>query len=252
MSYNIALCFWGISRSLNYTYNTIKSKIFNVLDHNDIQYKTFGHFYELDYINGPRFSTECNTKANFEEYKLLQLDYFTYDNQNKTIEQLNIEQYYTKKDPWNNQYQSVKYFILSKLSQKKVTNLVKSSMLDFDYIVFLRPDVKYLDDFPVKYLNDIKEGDCAMPGFHLYGSANEQYKVNDRFCICRPNTGKQIGSSFDQLLDYSKNNQCHSETFLSNFLVQRNINRILIDNFIFQRVRANGEIPLNDIELSNK
>lgn len=249
MGHNVALCFWGISRSLNYTHKTIKSKIFKVLKHNDIQFKTFAHFYKQKYINGPRLSTENNTPANFGEYKLLQLDYFASDDQYKTIEQLNIEQYCTKDDPWNNQYQSVKYFVLSKLSKKRVTDLVRFSELDFDYIVFLRPDVKYLNDFPIEYLNKIEEGDCAMPDFHLYGNANEQYRVNDRFCICRLDTGMQIGSSFNQLLDFSRNNKCHSESFLSNFMIQNDIKRILIDNFIFQRIRADGTIPLMDNNL---
>ena len=46
----IALCFWGLTRSLKYTIDSIKNNILEILDSHNIEYKIF------DYVN--RYSEE--------------------------------------------------------------------------------------------------------------------------------------------------------------------------------------------------
>ena len=243
----IALCFWGITRSLTLTHGSIDKNILSVLSRNNIQYHVYMHTYKLDRITGVRLNPERGVKSKFEEYQLLSPYRFAWDDQQTILQQLNTKQYFTKPDPWKNNYRSASFFILATYSKMKVTQLLIDGGECYDYVMFLRPDVKYLHEFPVSVLSSINSNTCAMPDFHMYGPPH--LKVNDRFCVCDQATAEKIGLGFNSLLEFSKNNQIHSETFLSRILQHNNINRVLIDGFKFQRVRADGQIPRVDTNL---
>lgn len=234
----VALCFWGITRSLQYTLPSIQEHIFKALEKENISYEIFMHVFKLSHINRSRNTSEKQIKLNFEDYKLLEPDHFIFDEQEKIEQEINLEKYQTQPDPWDNNYQSLKNFVLSMFSKKKVARLVEMQNKNFDCIVFLRPDVKYLNDLPVDILKSIKEGECAMPRFGI--TMSEGLGVNDRFAICKPNTAKIIGSRFDSLLEYSKKKPCHSESFLANVIKLNSIKTVFFNNFLFQRIRANG------------
>lgn len=248
---NIALCFWGITRSLSITCPSIDKNILQVLKDNNIDYHIFMHTYKLDYINSPRNGGEKNIEANFEEYTLLCNDVnphtFKYHDQNKIEKRLNCEQYYTQPDPWGNNYSSAKYFILSQFSKKQATVMMKQSHEQFDAVVFLRPDVKYIDPFPVDCLNQLDDKTCFFPNWHLYGRGG--YKVNDRFQMTNKKLAEKIGMSFDMLLTFSKTNKIHSETFMSHICQNHAIQCKYIDNYIFLRTRADGNVPYLDKKL---
>ena len=75
----IALCFWGLTRSLKYTIKSIREHILNVLQKSNedtsnepIEYTIFLHTYQFKstYYN-PR-AKEVGVNLNFNEYKLIQ------------------------------------------------------------------------------------------------------------------------------------------------------------------------------------
>ena len=70
---------------------------------------------------------------------------------------LNLTRYRRHPDPWGTNYNSVDNFILAMYSKSKVTRMIKRSKIDFDYIVFLRPDVRYLDDLKNDFFNKSKK-----------------------------------------------------------------------------------------------
>lgn len=247
----IALCFWGITRSLKYTYPTIDKNILQVLKDNNIDYHIFMHTYKLDYVTSPRMG-EDNVRLDFKEYKLLcnieNTHTFQYHYQNKIEKKLNCEQYYTKPDPWpKHNHMSAKFFILSQYSKKRATLMMKKSQVEFDAVVFLRPDMQYIDPFPVDHLNQLDDETCFFPNWHLYGSRD--YKVNDRFQITSKKFADILGTSFDMLLDYSKTNVINSEFFMSHICHKYAIQCKYIDNFLFLRTRADGRVPTVDKKL---
>ena len=138
------------------------------------------HTYKLDRITGARATPERDVKSKFEEYKLLEPYRFAWDDQQTTLQQLNTGQYFTKPDPWRNNYRSATFFILAAYSKMRVTQLFIDNEERYDYVMFLRPDVKFLHEFPVNVLNKIHNNTCGMPNFHLFG---KDPKVNDRFCV---------------------------------------------------------------------
>ena len=51
--------------------------------------------------------------------------------------------------------------------------------IQFDYIVYLRPDVKYINKFDTRYFNITTPKHVCIPNFHLFP------KLNDRLCILK-------------------------------------------------------------------
>ena len=148
-------------------------------------------------------------------------------------------QYRTLPDPWNTNYNSVDNFILSQYSKFIATKMV-SSMIEqnkYDYIIYLRSDVKYITPLPIQNLNLVNNNQILIPNFHLFG----KYKFNDRFAICNNSNYKIYGNIYPYLLQISKQIPLHSETLIAEIL---NKNKIKFNpiKFYFHRVRANGNI----------
>ncbi len=133
----VALAFWGLTRSLKYTIESIEKNIFDVFRENNIDFKIFQHTYYFDSVyNNPR-ANENNANLDFEEYKLLKADYLQRDDQDVIKSNLNLQQYYSKPDPWHSNYISVNNFILSLYSKKQVTEMIEKCEENFDIVIFV-------------------------------------------------------------------------------------------------------------------
>ena len=136
----VAICFFGITRSLKYTINSIEEHIINVLNNNNIEFKTFMHTYQINstYIN-KRTKEKCENVDN-TEYKLLNPNYIKIDDQDTIKKNLNLKHYRTHPDPWDTGYSSVNNYILGQYSKLQVTKLLTESEQVFDYVLYVRPD----------------------------------------------------------------------------------------------------------------
>ena len=233
----IAIGFFGITRSLKYTIKSINDNIIDILKQHDIKYDIFMHTYNIteNYINIRTGENVNVCDIDNEEYKLLNADYIQIDNQEIIKEQLNLLSYRTHPDPWETQYNSVNNFILAQYSKLKLTALIESTSINYDYILFMRPDCLYLDKLPIDLFHLANDTSIIIPNFHLYG----KIPFNDRFCITNMNTYKLYGRVFNLLLDVSKKQPLHSETILGEILTNYGLNIVRI-LFNFSRVRCNG------------
>lgn len=243
----IAICFFGITRSLKYTINHINKHIFNVFKQNNIEYDTYVHTYYLErYFN--RRAGERLNKVDNNEYKMLKPDYLQIDNQNDILKKLDVKQYRTHRDPWTSGYNCVDNFILAQYSKLQLVKMIKKGGKQYDYILYMRPDCDYLHPFILSYFDNVDDNTICIPNFHNIGP----HKFNDRFCITNMNTYKLYGNVFHELLDISRIKPLHSETVLGELMVEKynlNIKRVL---FNFIRVRCNGQVPRLDIRLLKK
>ena len=229
---HIAFCFFGITRSLKYTIDSIKQNIFGEWDNSD--YTIFLHTYNLNNYHNIR-TREKSNNVNNNEYKLLKPDYFEIDDQDEIKKKINMTLYRTHKDPWNTNYNSVDNFILAQYSKSRLVNMIAKTNNNYDYIIFLRPDCMYFDKLSINLFSRVNDNSISIPNWHLYGP----YKFNDRFCITNMKTYKIYGDVFKDLLDISKKSILHSETVLGNIIYKEklNVNRT---NFKFSRIRMNG------------
>ena len=230
----IALCFWGLTRSLKFTIQSIHKHIIQPLKNANIEYKIFLHTYEFDsaYFN-PR-ATETHIQLDFQEYKLLQPDYFQIDNQDKVKQELNLGQYRSKPDPWDTNYITVDNFLCAMYSKKKVGEMIRNSGEPFDAFVFLRPDVKFLNSLDTRYFSLLQGNRVCIPNFHLFPD------FNDRFFLCSKEHVFLYTQLFDDMLEFSKHYPLHSERFQYEMLTQKYNLRIVYIPIHFNRIRACG------------
>jgi hypothetical protein len=234
----VALAFWGLTRSLKYTIDSINTKILNILKKHNIEYKIFMHTWNVNSIYTNTRSNETNIKLDNEEYKLLSPDYFETHDQDEFKKNINLKAFRRHKDPWNTKYETVDNFICAMFSKSRCTQLIKNSNENFDYIIFLRPDCMYLNDFDISFFKLVNDKSICIPNFSLHNN------FNDRFCLTNMTTYKLYGHVFSQLFKYSKKYPLHSETFHYNIIKYNKVDIKLI-NFQFSRVRANGFICPN-------
>jgi hypothetical protein len=231
----VALCFWGLTRSLKYTIDSIQSNILDILKKKGIHYTIFMHTYSLNRCYTNTRSKEYNILLNNNEYKLLNPDYIQIDDQDIIKESLNLQQYKTMIDCYKNNYETIDNFILAMYSKLQVTNLVEKSG-NFDYYIYLRPDVRYISKLNISNFKLVNDKKICIPNFQLWGNDK---KFNDRFCIANQDTYKIYGSIFNELLDYSKKYIMNSEDIYYKYILANNLSLRYI-NFFFNRIRANG------------
>ena len=234
----VALCFWGLTRSLKFTIDSIKECVFKPLQEGNIEYKIFLHTFTLNGLYQNPRANETNITLDFDEYKLLNPDFLQIDNQDQIKHEIKIEQYHTLPDPWDSGYSCLDNFVCAMFSKKQLGLMVKESDIDFDYIVYLRPDVKFINKFDIRYFNLATKTHVCTPNFHLFP------KLNDRFCLLQPCHLEQYSGMFNYMYEYSCIYPLHSERFQYYMMVSRfkwNMRYIPIH---FNRVRANGlELP---------
>lgn len=237
----IALIFWGITRSLAKTYPNLKNHIFDYLKNNKIQFKIFLHTYYFDGLLDNRRTGERNIQLDFNEYKILNPDYYQVDNQDEIKKQININKYlrfrysYIRKTTEN--------LICALYSQMKAVELMEKSQEKFDYVWFLRPDVIFRNKLLLHWLRWINPHRFLVPNFASCKG------LNDRMAICNYQQALIYGKRFLRLEEYGiflRGKKISSERFLAWIMKNYKTRKI---NYVFKRLRANGHFHDLDAKL---
>jgi len=241
----IAFAFFGITRSLKYTIQSIQKNIFAVIKAAGAEYDIFMHTYRLSSYENRRTGEKLET-INNEEYKLLEPNYLEIHDQDELKKTIQITDYRAKPDPWGTNYNSVDNFILGQFSKSRLTTMIQTSKNEYDYVIFIRPDCRYTQPLDIKFLGQANDTTICIPKFHMFGP----HKFNDRFCIATMRTYSTYGGVFDKLLQISRRQSLHSETVLAELMHENKINIIHIP-FLFQRIRCDGSTPDLDLRIEN-
>lgn len=245
----VAICFWGLTRSLSHTLSSIQSCLFQPLLDAGITYSIFLHTYTLyrPYSNPRAGETEIQLQNT--AWQKLQPTNSVIENQDRVDEQLHLEQYRTKGDPWGNEpvgythpFATLNNHIRALWSLHQVTTLWESSGETFDTIIYARPDVLYRTPLNVDWIRSLGEKVCLMPSFQCI------QECNDRFAIGTPSVMKTVGHRFLGALEYSKRFRLHSEEYLAYTLASHGISARHIQ-FPFRRIRADGTVASGDRSL---
>lgn len=152
---HIALCVWGLLRSLPYTINSFTENIVNPIVQHDHSYEVFVHTYNFSglYYN-PRGREEVK-HLNFDDWAMLNPSYVYMEDQDELDKKLNYSDYAKLGDPWKNNLVSLKNHIRALNSLNHLAHVVeeRAKIKDIDAVVFLRPDVQYLNPLPVHLLS---------------------------------------------------------------------------------------------------
>ena len=238
----VAICFWGIMRSLKFTLPSIKKYIFKPLDDAKIPYDVFLHTFNLNGDCTTTYSTECTLAIDKNEYKLLNPKESIIENQKTIDEKINFNKYMTMGNPWQKAPIETAYNHIRALwSLKQVTSIWLKHRSNYSHVMYCRPDMTYI--MPIKPEWFSFSDSIYTPAFARHGRKIE--KLCDRFAIGMPEQMEIYGNRFSEALEYSKKSQLHSETFASHILHKNGISRKYVP-FGFLRTRANSQINTSE------
>ena len=235
----VAICFWGLLRSLNFTFHSIKENIFDVFSRMDIEYDLYVHTYSNhSYYKKSKITIDYKIIYQLEPRVFINEDQFIFDSK------IDYKSFQNKGDPWNNNYRSLINSIRALNSLWRTSIALEKSNIKYDFVVFLRPDVMYLNKIPFSFLLEYPDH-LLIPDFHRPCSGG---KVNDRMAMGNMKNMMVYGKRFEKALNYSKSKKLHSETFLYDVLKLEKINFIEIP-FRFKRIRRNGLVSSRDNQI---
>jgi hypothetical protein len=177
-------------------------------------------------------SNETGLQLKNTIWKLLNPREAKVENQDDVDKALDLKKYRNKGDPWYGDYSTLDNHIRALYSLSEVTKLWLQSEITYDFIIYLRPDVRFMTPLSHEWL-DVQKGTSLIPDFHLF------YGCNDRFAIGVPKDMKIYGNRFYSSYEYSLERPLHSEQYLSNHMVRYGIKFKTIP-IRFRRVRADG------------
>ena len=247
MKDNIAICFYGLTRSLKYTYKSIKKKIIDLLENNDYQITIYLHTYDLKILNNDR-SDEKECLLDINEYKLLNPDIYKITNQNDFDKMIDINKYLNHGDPWDGQekksHASLKNILRQWNSLQEVTKLWESSLEKHKCIIYLRPDLFYINKINLENislcLNSKQDKPLVfIPGWAGYGGHN------DRFAYGNSSAMKIYGNRIQNAAHFSLNRNLHSEQFLK-YVLRKNKVSVKYIGMYAVRIRADGHAHRKD------
>jgi hypothetical protein len=233
----IAIIFYGILRSLTRTIDSIEANVIAPSKASG-DVKTYGHFFNLKYLNNPR-SNEIH-QLNQLDAKLLKLDLEIFEEPNNCLNDWDFEGLCQYGDAWDDQFKSLSNLVHQLHSINVVTKEVLSD--EMDIAIFCRPDLFYHDSFlsvlQAVVTRRFNTNIAYIPFWQWHGG------FNDRFSICVGEKAiRSYGCRIENLIQYmnSLKRPLHSESFLKYSLVSNKID-IGLMRARASRVRVHGEI----------
>lgn len=244
-SQKLAICFFGLSRSLKKTLPSIESCIFNVLKNHNIPYDIYCHTYNLRKIKLKR--SHENTILNPDEYKLLNPDYCLVDNQDDFLKRYPTKKIFRYGDPWKTNFQNSKNLLCQLNSLKQVTNMWLKNKDKYFGCIYLRPDLEYKNPISISHLLEIQRNPkkpwLYLPEWHKFNG------FNDRLAVCTCDVGAYYGRRLNNALKFCQKNKrpLHAEIFLRWHIKQNK--KIVVKPFLLVgiRVRANNKSHQSDV-----
>jgi hypothetical protein len=205
----IAICFFGITRSLSHTIEAIEKNILTPA-------RTFGtvqiyaHFFNQNEVENPR-SGESG-KFDAEEYKLLKPDWVNLEEPNVCLAAHGFEALKAYGDRWDDGFNSLRNLVHQLHSLNEVTKA--ASEWAPDIVLFVRPDLFYHSSLGQHIATALK---CESASVILPAWQNWDHGYNDRFAICRlPSAIEAYGTRVKSMHDFCRRGQepLHSERLL--------------------------------------
>ena len=242
----VAICFFGLTRSLKKTYPSIEKNIFNELKLHHIKYDVYLHTYNLSQLTNQR-SGENNCMLDTEEWKLLNPFAYKITDQNVFDDSFDWKMLFKKGDAWNDGFSSLKNAIRQLNSLKEVTSLWLDNP-PYDCYIYLRPDLYYVNPIDISDFFNSKKDNCIF----LPKWGNNKGGLNDRIAYGNYQVMKIYGNRINSIpYFYQKkkiNIPYHAEQYLLRIIYLNKL-KVHFCNLKGIRIRSNGQYNKSDYEL---
>jgi len=231
----IAVCFFGLTRSLSRTRASIEQRLMYPLRLLG-NVRVFVHTYNVTVINNKR-SGEFGVRNNASEAAWLQPHAKLIDDQNAFLNSLPPSFCRKHGDAWaaeKDNFKSMTNFLCQLNSLRAVTRLMMTHG-PFDRVVFARPDVLIYTPVDVQQLRSAPHDVVFVPPFDDYDG------VNDRFAMGQYKPLVDIGLRGEAIAGYCEHALAHAERFLQWYVRERHI-RVERTPMLFDRMRADGQL----------
>jgi hypothetical protein len=238
----IAICYWGMTRSSKYVYKSHLNNLFEILRKNSFDFDIFMHTWKVENDKNIIWEKEIDINIDYSEYLLLKPHYYKIDEQKLFTDTLNFSDYFNKDlynkygGDTNNEWrpQLIMNHLCALESQKRVYKMVIDSNKQFDYILFVRPDVNIMNKFDVSVLNT--DFDIIIPNYDHH----EGY--NDRFAILPFNKASEYSCRIDEIVEFRKTNgRIVSEKYVK-YIINKYYNKLKFIGFYMKIVRPDGKL----------
>lgn len=237
----VAVLFFGLSRSASITASSINENILNHSKNKEIEFKCFSSLNFIERVISRR-SGERNVVLNKYDIDTIPCLWNLFLQQNDDYIKNELESVKKQPDYYENDYNSNR-FLLHQLRSLKAGYKVLSSGLfgEFDFFLFLRPDLLYLDPIDVGEFVSSDPGPLSirLPSWHAWGG------LNDRFAIASPTAAAAYAMRIENVLRYCGTMPLHAERLLAFSLRSAGAS---VSHMAARacRVRATGEVVSED------
>jgi len=239
MSRKVAICFFGITRSLSYTHNSIEANVLAPARKLSSP-KIYAHFFLQKEIDNARSGEKGRLDP--EEYGLLPIDWLKLEEPNHCLEQWNFEGLKAWGDSWDDEFRSLRNLI----HQLHSLHTVTQAALDdgAEVCLFCRPDLRYHDSLngALSQALQANRDMVFLPRWQDFGG------LNDRFSICiGPGAIAAYGQRILMTEEFCREGPkaLHSERLLAFSLAKAGV-RVRRIRARASRVRMNGEQSYED------
>lgn len=241
---HIAICFFGIRRSIDKTSTSIDESVIQ-------QAKRFGqthllaHFYDKALISNRRTGEyNARTAAARDHLALHEVDETEPEAQEVLLD---FEKLKTYGDSWSDQFASLNNLVHQLHSLRRVTALAQERRPDI--FAFIRPDLNYHDSLYPIFKRAVKEHNTGrsvifVPDWQRWGG------VNDRFAIAvGPAAAMAYGNRISCAQEFCERREqpLHSERLLD-FALKKSKVKVVHVPHRASRVRANGVQSWEDFD----
>ena len=204
----IAVCYFGITRSLEHTIDSIRANVIAPAAALG-EVRVFTHVFDQNRLDNPR-SGELGAMR-VEEHKLLDSDWLSVEQPDECLAARGFTELAHGGDFWHDGGKSLRNLVHQLHSLDVVTRAALAWQPDV--VVYCRPDLRYLDSLEpwLKHSVATPAPTVWVPNWQHWGG------FNDRFAICSSAAAAAYGSRIDFALDYVKTTRrpLHGERLLA-------------------------------------
>lgn len=240
----VAVCFYGLNRSLRYTMASLRSHILNKLtSRRCVEVETFFHSWTLreeESVRGEAVGAILGEPSELARELGASLKRYRVDDQAAFDAHFNFSRW-AEIDP---RYAGSNFMNLARqLQSLRLVTRLWTTRDDIPYraVLYVRPDLLVLDDIDVDQLLGLGPNEFLTPYWHQFSG------LNDRVAAGSPRVAKAFGERSLHLEDYARHKFVRSESYLKWIVTEKHRFNVTLMETRAQRMRSNGKVADNDV-----
>lgn len=232
----VAVVFFGVARGIRLTEGSIRTQLYDCNRSRGVSLHIIASLNLVERITNSR-TGECDDPAGAADLALLAADVDLSARQDDTTIAEPLLAAQRQSDAFDNEWVSVRNVLHQLHSLWRVRTALGATLGAFDYVLFARADLRYLDPICVPELASRLRtpGSIAVPAWHGFGG------FNDRLALADPIAARHYLERLQLVAAFCREQPLHPESLLA-FALQRADCRVCELPVRAQRVRANGQI----------